>query len=115
MSPESPTPGPSTPGLSTPGLSSHDVRHVARLARIALTDDQVETMREELSAILAYAEEVQQIAVADVPPTSHAFPIENVLRPDHPTSPLPPGEVLANAPQQEDGRFQVPPILEQEL
>ena len=98
-----------------PGLSSDDVRHVARLARLALSDEQVETMREELSAILTYAAEVQQIADADVPPTSHAFPLENVLRPDQPTATLTPAEVLANAPEHEDGRFQVPPILEQEL
>lgn len=96
-------------------LSTDEIRHVARLARLALTDEQVETMRGELSAIIAYAEEVQQVAASDVPPTAHAYPIENVLRPDEPTEPLSRDEALANAPQPEDGRFGVPAILEQEL
>lgn len=97
------------------GLSAEEVRHVARLARLALTDEQVETMRTELSAILSYAEQVQQVAAADVPPTSHAYPLQNVLRPDEPTDPLTTDDALANAPQSEDGRFQVPAILDQEL
>ena len=96
-------------------LSADEVRHVARLARLALSDEQVETMRAELSSILAYAEQVQQVVADDVPPTSHAYPIDNVLRPDEPTAPLAPERVLANAPQAEDGRFQVPAILDEEL
>ena len=96
-------------------LTVEEVRHVARLARLALTDEQVETMRTELNAILAYAEEVQQVAAADVPPTSHAFPLENVLRPDEATAVLPRDEVLAGAPQPEDGRFAVPAILGEEM
>lgn len=95
-------------------LSSDEVRHVARLARLALTDEQVETMRGELGAILAYAEEVQQVAATDVPPTSHAYPLRNVLRPDEPTGTLDPEVALMGAPQPEDGRFAVPPILDEE-
>ena len=96
-------------------LSADDVRHVARLARLALSDEQVETMRAELSAILAYAEQVGEVVAADVPPTSHAYPVENVLRPDEPTGVLSRDQVLANAPASEDGRFRVPAILDEEL
>jgi aspartyl-tRNA(Asn)/glutamyl-tRNA(Gln) amidotransferase subunit C len=95
-------------------LSADDVRHVARLARLALSDEQVETMRAELSAILSYAEQVQEVVAADVPPTAHAYPIENVLRPDDPTPTLPRDQALANAPASEDGWFQVPAILDEE-
>lgn len=94
-------------------LSADEVRHVARLARLALDDDDVERLRAELSDILAYAEEVQQVAAADVPPTSHAYPLVNVLREDTPTATLPPEEALANAPAVEDGRFRVPAILDE--
>lgn len=94
-------------------LSADEVRHVARLARLALSDEQVATMQAELSDILAYAEEVQQVAAADVPPTSHAYPLANVLRDDTPTPTLPREEALANAPEVEDGRFRVPAILDE--
>ena len=94
-------------------LSADEVRHVARLARLALDDEEVERLRAELSDILAYAEEVQQVAAADVPPTSHAYPLVNVLREDAPTPTLPPEEALANAPAVEDGRFRVPAILDE--
>ena len=96
-------------------LSADEVRHVARLARLALSDEQVETMRAELSAILAYAQQVQEVVAGDVPPTSHAYPVENVLRPDEPTATLDPERVLASAPEREDGRFRVPAILDEEL
>ncbi|MBA2729996.1 MAG: Asp-tRNA(Asn)/Glu-tRNA(Gln) amidotransferase subunit GatC, partial [Euzebyaceae bacterium] len=56
-------------------MSTDDVRHVARLARLALSDQEVESLRGELSEILAYADKVSEVAAADVPPTSHAYPL----------------------------------------
>ncbi|CAN5173232.1 Asp-tRNA(Asn)/Glu-tRNA(Gln) amidotransferase subunit GatC [soil metagenome] len=92
-------------------LSSEEVRHVARLARLALSDDEVEALRDQLSQILAYAEQVGEVATADVPPTSHPLPLANVLRADEPRPSLPVSEVLAGAPHAEQGRFHVPRIV----
>lgn len=96
------------------GLSDADVRHVARLARLGLTDEEVASLRGQLSDILAYAEQVQEVATPDVPPTSHPYPLANVLRADEPRPSLPPEEALSTAPQPEDGRFQVPRIVGEE-
>lgn len=92
-------------------LSTDDVRHVARLARLALSDDEVEGLRSQLSDILAYAEKVGEVAAEDVPPTSHAYPLTNVFRADEPHTSLPPEEAISTAPEAEDGRFRVPKIV----
>jgi aspartyl-tRNA(Asn)/glutamyl-tRNA(Gln) amidotransferase subunit C len=89
-------------------LSTDDVRHVARLARLALTDQETEELRGELSAILAYAERVREVATPDVPPTSHPYPLANVLRDDVPRPCLPPELAISTAPAAEEGRFMVP-------
>lgn len=95
-------------------LSDDDVRYVARLARLDLTDDEVASLRIELSAILTYARRVQEVATPDIPPTSHPYPLHNVLRDDHARPSLPQDEALAPAPSTEDGRFQVPRIISEE-
>jgi aspartyl-tRNA(Asn)/glutamyl-tRNA(Gln) amidotransferase subunit C len=95
-------------------LSTDEVRHVARLARLALSDDEVEALRAQLSNILAYAEKVGEVAAADVPPTGHAYPLRNVFRDDEPRESLPPEEALAPAPAAEEGRFRVPKIVSEE-
>ena len=92
-------------------LSISDVRHVARLARLALTDSEAEALRSQLSDILAYAEKVSEVATSDVPPTSHPYPLRNVWRADEVRPSLTPEEVLAPAPAAEDGRFRVPKIV----
>lgn len=92
-------------------LSSDDVRHVARLARLALTDDEAEALRGQLSDILAYAEKVSEVATSDVPPTSHPYALRNVWRDDEPRPSLDPAELLQAGPQVEDGRFRVPRIV----
>ena len=92
-------------------LTTDEVRHVARLARLALTDDEVEGMRGQLSDILAYAEKVGEVATSDVEPTSHAYPLGNVYRADEPRPSLPPEAALSTAPKAEDGRFMVPRIV----
>ena len=92
-------------------LSTDEVRHVARLARLALSDQETEGLREQLSAILAYAEKVAEVAATDVPPTGHAFALRNVWRDDEPRPSLAPSEALAPAPAAQDGRFRVPRIV----
>lgn len=94
-------------------LSTDEVRHVARLARLALNDDELEFLRGQLSDILAYAEKVGEVAAADVPPTSHAYPLRNVWRDDAPRPSLSPQEATSTAPHAEDGRFQVPRIVDE--
>jgi aspartyl-tRNA(Asn)/glutamyl-tRNA(Gln) amidotransferase subunit C len=88
------------------------VDHVARLARLDLSEEERERMRVELSAILDHAEKIQALELDGIEPTSHAIPLRNVMRPDEVTPSLPQEEALANAPEAEDGRFRVPKIIE---
>jgi aspartyl-tRNA(Asn)/glutamyl-tRNA(Gln) amidotransferase subunit C len=92
-------------------ITRADVEHVAMLARLALTDDEIEQLVGELSAIVDYAAEVSALDTADVPPTAHPLPLVNVFRPDDPQPGLDRDEVLAQAPETEDGQFRVPRIL----
>jgi aspartyl-tRNA(Asn)/glutamyl-tRNA(Gln) amidotransferase subunit C len=89
-----------------------DIEHVARLARLALTDEEKEQLSSQLGLILEYAAKVGEVAAADVPPTAYAIPRANVYREDTPEPSLPPAEALSNAPEQEEGRFKVPRIVE---
>jgi aspartyl-tRNA(Asn)/glutamyl-tRNA(Gln) amidotransferase subunit C len=91
-----------------------DVEHVAMLARLALTADEIEQLTGELSAIVEYAAEVSALDTADVPPTAHPLPLVNVFRPDDPQPGLDRDEVLAEAPAAEEGQFRVPRILGEE-
>jgi aspartyl-tRNA(Asn)/glutamyl-tRNA(Gln) amidotransferase subunit C len=92
-------------------ITRQDVEHVARLARLALTEDEVEALTRELGVILEHAAEVSALETADVPPTAHPLPLVNILRPDEARPGVPRDEVLAEAPETEDGRFRVPRIL----
>lgn len=94
------------------GLDRTAVDHVARLARLDLSEDERERMQKELTVILGHADKIQALDLDGVPPTSHALPLVNVLRPDEVRPSLPPEEALANAPEAEDGRFRVPRIIE---
>ncbi len=96
-------------------LSPEEVRYVAGLARLALSDEEVERLAPQLSEILGYAEQVGEVVAADVPPTSHPYRLRNVTRPDHIRASLPRDEVLAAAPDVEDDRFAVPRILAEEV
>jgi len=91
-----------------------DIEHVARLARLELTIDEMAQLREQLGAILEHAAKVSEVAAEDVPPTAYAIPRSNVLRPDEVRDSLDVEDVLANAPQREDDRFKVPRIVEVE-
>ena len=92
-------------------ITREDVAHVARLARLQLTEDELDTFTGQLAKVLDHARDVEALDVADVPPTSHPYPLQNVLRPDELRPTLDRDEVLAAAPATEDGRFRVPPVL----
>ena len=93
-------------------IDRKDVEHVARLARHALTDAELETMREQLNGILAYIDKLNELDTANVEPTSHAVPMVNVMRDDVEAPCLPRDEALANAPDRSGEFFRVPRIIE---
>lgn len=88
------------------------VDHVARLARLNLSEDERETMRAELAGILEHAGKIQALDLDGVEPTSHALPLRNAMREDVVKPSLPQDETLAIAPEVEDSRFRVPRIVE---
>ena len=92
-------------------LSHSDVEHVANLARLALSAEEVEQLTDQLAVILDHAEDVAALDLDGVEPTAHPLPLVNVLRPDDVRPCLDRDEVLAQAPAAEDGRFRVPRIL----
>jgi aspartyl-tRNA(Asn)/glutamyl-tRNA(Gln) amidotransferase subunit C len=94
-------------------LTRDDVLHVARLARLAFTDEEVDRFTAQLSAILDHAARVSDVAADDVPPTAHALPLVNVFREDVVGECLPQDKALSTAPEVEDGRFKVPRIIEE--
>lgn len=89
-----------------------DVRHVARLARLQLTEAEAELFGRQLNQILAYVEQLKELDVTGIEPTAHAVPRVNVMRPDDPRPGLSQAEALANAPAQANGLFLVPKIVE---
>jgi aspartyl-tRNA(Asn)/glutamyl-tRNA(Gln) amidotransferase subunit C len=89
-----------------------DIEHVARLARLSLTDEEKERLSRQLPSILEHAAKVGEVAAEDVPPTAYAVPRANVFRPDEVTRVLPREVVLEGAPEVEDDRFKVPRIVE---
>ena len=88
------------------------MEHVARLARLALAEDEVERLIVDLGGILEHAEDLAALDLDGVPPTAHPLPLQNVFRPDVVGPSLDRDEVLAEAPAAEDGRFRVPRILD---
>jgi aspartyl-tRNA(Asn)/glutamyl-tRNA(Gln) amidotransferase subunit C len=91
-------------------ISTEDVLHVARLARLELSDAEVERMREQLSAILEAVGKVAELDLSNVEPTAHPLDLVNVLADDLPRPSLTREEALANAPDPEDGFFGVPAV-----
>jgi aspartyl-tRNA(Asn)/glutamyl-tRNA(Gln) amidotransferase subunit C len=92
-------------------ITRDEVAHVAHLARLALTDEELDLFTGQLAKVLDHARDVEALDVADVPPTGHPYPLRNVVRPDDVRACLDRDEVLDQAPAAEDGRFRVPPIL----
>ena len=93
-------------------ISREEVLHVAGLAWLALTEDEIERLTAELDKILDAVGIVSELDLADVPPTSHPLDLVNVWEEDVARDPLPLEDVLANAPDSEDGLFKVPPWRE---
>jgi len=89
-----------------------EVEHVARLARLALSDEELDGFARELGVILEHAEDLGALDLDGVEPTAHPLPLVNVLRPDEVRPSLPRDQVLDQAPAVEDGRFRVPRILD---
>lgn len=95
-------------------LSAQEVRRLAELARIELSDEDVDRLAPQLEVILDAVAQVSQVDTADVPPMSHPMPLVNVTRADEVTPGLTTEQALAQAPDAADGRFRVPRILGEE-
>ena len=93
-------------------LSREEVQHIARLARLGVDEADLQKFSEQLSNILENFEILQQVDTEGVPPTSHTVALSNVIRDDAVVPSLPPDEILANAPQEEDSCFRVRAVLE---
>ena len=94
-------------------LTPAAVRHVAELAKLRLTDEEVAQYAGQLSAILDYAESLQGVDTSNVPPTPYVLHLSNVLRTDEPSPSLPNAAALANAPDKADGFFRVRAVFEE--
>jgi aspartyl-tRNA(Asn)/glutamyl-tRNA(Gln) amidotransferase subunit C len=92
-------------------ITTADVAHVARLARLELSDEDLEQFTDQLGAVLEHARDVEALDTAGIPPTAHPLPLRNVLRADLVVPSLDREEVLAQAPEAEAGQFRVPRIL----
>lgn len=97
-----------------PAISRDDVAHLARLARLELTDAELGHYAEQLDVILGAVQRVSEVAADDVEPMSHPVAISNVFRPDDQVPGLSPEQALSGAPAVEDERFRVPRILDEE-
>ncbi|MFD2115742.1 Asp-tRNA(Asn)/Glu-tRNA(Gln) amidotransferase subunit GatC [Paenibacillus yanchengensis] len=93
-------------------ITVNDVEHVASLARLRLTEEEKQLYTEQLNTIINYANKLSSLDTEDVVPTSHILPLVNVMREDERKPSLPIEKVLANAPDDEDGQFRVPAVLE---
>ncbi|MGB2986570.1 MAG: Asp-tRNA(Asn)/Glu-tRNA(Gln) amidotransferase subunit GatC [Phycisphaerae bacterium] len=97
-----------------PSLDEATVRHVAHLARLEISDEEVARFAEQLSSILGYIEKLNELDTTDVPPTAHALAISNVFREDAVRPSCEADRALHNAPQCQEGFFRVPKVLDQE-
>jgi aspartyl-tRNA(Asn)/glutamyl-tRNA(Gln) amidotransferase subunit C len=95
-------------------ISRDEVAHLARLARLTVTEQELDTFAGQLDVILQAVARVGEVTAADIPPTSHAVPLTNVLREDRPAPGLAATDALAEAPDVAQGRFRVPRILDEE-
>ena len=93
-------------------ISRSEVEHVSKLARLALTDPELDALQGEMDAILSYVDQLNQLATDDIIPTSHAVPMENAFRADQVKESLTTEQALANAPEPAPGGFRVPRVIE---
>ena len=99
--------------MADPKISLKDVEHVARLARLELSEAEKERMRRELDSILSYIDKLRALDTGGVEPTSYALPMTNVMRDDTPRPSFPQETMLANAPERSGEFFRVPRIIEE--
>lgn len=93
-------------------ITKKDVEHVAKLARLGITEAEKDLFTKQLSAILDFAENLKKLDTTDIPPTSHAIPMSNVLREDKCIPCTNTDDILANGPEVEEHMFKVPRIIE---
>jgi aspartyl-tRNA(Asn)/glutamyl-tRNA(Gln) amidotransferase subunit C len=93
-------------------LPREEIEHVALLARLGLTDDELERLSDQLSAILDHMRALNALDTSAIPPTAQVIPLRNVMRADEPRPSLPTEDVLANAPDHDAHYFRVPPVLD---
>jgi len=94
------------------GISIQEVEHVAKLARLDLSDQEKPLFTEQLNDILKYVEKLNELDTEHIEPTSHVIPVENVLREDELRPSLPIEKVMLNAPDEDEGQFRVPAVIE---
>jgi aspartyl-tRNA(Asn)/glutamyl-tRNA(Gln) amidotransferase subunit C len=93
-------------------ISEEQVKHVAHLARLAISEEETKMFTEQLDAIITFAEQLNELDTTGVQPTTHVLDMKNVLREDKAGKGLPVEDVLKNAPDHEDGQIRVPSIIE---
>lgn len=93
-------------------LTREEVEHIAELAKLGLSEEEKETFRQQLSAVLDYVQKLQELDTEAIPPTAQVMTLQNVMRPDEVRPSFPREDVLANAPATQDGCFKVRAILE---
>ncbi|HKZ71694.1 MAG TPA: Asp-tRNA(Asn)/Glu-tRNA(Gln) amidotransferase subunit GatC [Nitrospirota bacterium] len=93
-------------------ITKKEVEHVAKLARLALKDEEAEQLTRQLSDILTYVEKLNELDTKDVEPTSHILPVRNVLRDDEVRGSIDRGKALVNAPDRTEEFFRVPKVIE---
>jgi aspartyl-tRNA(Asn)/glutamyl-tRNA(Gln) amidotransferase subunit C len=108
------TAGVPRPTARPPKIGPEQVRHVAHLARLELSEEELARFTDQLGSVLDYAAQLAELDVDDLEPMSHPLPLANVLRDDEVLPTLDRAEVLAVAPAAEDGRFKVPRVLSEE-
>ncbi|WP_181347901.1 Asp-tRNA(Asn)/Glu-tRNA(Gln) amidotransferase subunit GatC [Thalassobacillus sp. CUG 92003] len=93
-------------------ISKEQVKHVAHLARLAISEDEADKFTKQLDDIITYAEQLNELDTSGVEPTTHVLDLKNVMRKDEPKKWLEQEDVLKNAPEKQDGQFKVPSVLE---
>ncbi|KIL48176.1 Asp-tRNA(Asn)/Glu-tRNA(Gln) amidotransferase subunit GatC [Jeotgalibacillus soli] len=93
-------------------ITKDEVKHVAHLARLSITEEEAEKFAGQLGAIITFAEQLNELDTTNVPPTTHVLDMKNIMREDKSVDGLPLEDVLKNAPDHQDGQVKVPTILE---
>ncbi|UOR13859.1 Asp-tRNA(Asn)/Glu-tRNA(Gln) amidotransferase subunit GatC [Halobacillus amylolyticus] len=93
-------------------ISKDEVKHVAHLARLSINEEEADTFTKQLDDIITYAEQLNELDTEGVEPTTHVLDLQNVMRKDEPKQWISKEDALKNAPDQQDGQFKVPSILE---